>query len=108
LFGEATINPIESNLAGKPWVSVTASGGASTVAGCRWVKAFPAAALGTAWFQAIRGPFPDLHYVATGGLTVQSAPAFLEAGARVVALGAALTDPAQRQRLSRLVTPASD
>lgn len=77
-------------------------------AGCRWVKAFPAAALGTAWFQAIQGPFPDLHYVATGGLTVQTAQAFLEAGARVVALGAALTDPAQRQRLSRLVTPASD
>lgn len=74
-------------------------------AGCRWVKAFPAAALGIGWFQAIQGPFPDLHYVATGGLTVQTAPAFLSAGARVVALGAALTDPAQRERLGELMTP---
>jgi 2-dehydro-3-deoxyphosphogluconate aldolase/(4S)-4-hydroxy-2-oxoglutarate aldolase len=72
-------------------------------AGCRWLKAFPAAALGAAWFEAIRGPFPDLHYVATGGLTVQTAPAFLAAGARVVALGAALTDPAQRERLGDLI-----
>jgi Entner-Doudoroff aldolase len=76
-------------------------------AGCRWVKAFPAAALGTAWFQAIRGPFPDLHYVATGGLTVATAPAFLDAGARVVALGSALTDPDQRERLQELVTRSS-
>jgi 2-dehydro-3-deoxyphosphogluconate aldolase/(4S)-4-hydroxy-2-oxoglutarate aldolase len=77
-------------------------------AGCRWVKAFPAAALGTSWFQAIRGPFPDLHYVATGGLTVETALAFLEAGARVVALGAALTDPAQRERLGELLTRTSE
>lgn len=76
-------------------------------AGCQWVKAFPAAALGTAWFQAIQGPFPDVRYVATGGLTVQTAPAFLDAGARVVALGAALTDPAQRERLGDLVTLTS-
>lgn len=73
-------------------------------AGCRWLKAFPAAALGTAWFQAIRGPFPDLQFVATGGLTVAVAPDFLDAGARVVALGAALTDPAQRERLAGLVS----
>jgi 2-dehydro-3-deoxyphosphogluconate aldolase/(4S)-4-hydroxy-2-oxoglutarate aldolase len=86
-------------------------------AGCRWVKAFPAVALGTAWFRAIRGPFPDLCYVATGGLTVATAPEYLDAGARVVALGAALggggapqrgaggtllTDPAQRERLADL------
>jgi 2-dehydro-3-deoxyphosphogluconate aldolase/(4S)-4-hydroxy-2-oxoglutarate aldolase len=72
-------------------------------AGCHWVKAFPAAALGTSWFRAIRGPFPELHYVATGGLTVETAPAFLDAGARAVALGAALTDPAQRERLGELL-----
>lgn len=72
-------------------------------AGCRWVKVFPAVALGTAWFRAIQGPFPDLQYVATGGLTVEAVPDFLAAGARVAAVGAALADPAQYERLVELV-----
>lgn len=76
-------------------------------AGCGWVKAFPAAVLGTAWFRTIRGPFPDLHYVATGGMTVETARDFLDAGARVVALGSALTEPAQRERLAELIKSTS-
>lgn len=68
-------------------------------AGCRWLKAFPAAALGTGWVRAVRGPFPDVAIVATGGLTVADVPEFRAAGARIVALGAALTDPEQRRRL---------
>jgi 2-dehydro-3-deoxyphosphogluconate aldolase / (4S)-4-hydroxy-2-oxoglutarate aldolase len=87
-----------------PGVATASEVQRARAAGCRWVKAFPAAALGTAWFLAIQGPFPDLHYVATGGLTVATAPAFLDAGARVAALGTALTDPAQRDRLGELVT----
>jgi 2-dehydro-3-deoxyphosphogluconate aldolase/(4S)-4-hydroxy-2-oxoglutarate aldolase len=71
-------------------------------AGCTWVKAFPAAALGPAWFSAIRGPFPDLHYVATGGITAETAGQFLAAGAQVVAVGGALSDPAQLTLLSAL------
>jgi Entner-Doudoroff aldolase len=65
-------------------------------AGCRWLKAFPAAALGTAWLGAITVPFPDVAIVATGGLGLGDVAAYLAAGARVVALGTALTeaDPA--------------
>ena len=36
-------------------------------AGCPWVKAFPASALGPAWFREMRGPFPAVNFVATGG-----------------------------------------
>lgn len=75
------------------------------LAGCRWLKAFPAAALGPAWISALLGPFPDINFVATGGLSVATAPAFLEAGARVAALGAALADPSQRDQISDLLTP---
>ena len=71
-------------------------------AGCAWVKAFPAAALGPAWFSAIRGPFPDLRYVATGGITAETAGQFLAAGAQVVAVGGALSDPAQLTLLAAL------
>jgi 2-dehydro-3-deoxyphosphogluconate aldolase/(4S)-4-hydroxy-2-oxoglutarate aldolase len=71
-------------------------------AGCGWVKAFPAAALSPAWFSAIRGPFPDVRYVATGGITAETAGQFLAAGARVAAVGGALSDPAQLARLAAL------
>jgi len=72
-------------------------------AGCRWLKAFPAKALGTGWLRAVRAPFPDVRFVATGGLEVADVPAFLAAGARVVALGGALADPAQREALAGLL-----
>ncbi|MCY1139460.1 bifunctional 4-hydroxy-2-oxoglutarate aldolase/2-dehydro-3-deoxy-phosphogluconate aldolase [Actinoplanes sp. Pm04-4] len=75
------------------------------LAGCRWLKAFPAAALGPAWISGLLGPFPDVRFVATGGLSVATAPAFLDAGAQVVALGAALSDPSQRDQVSRLLAP---
>ncbi|MGI5119836.1 bifunctional 4-hydroxy-2-oxoglutarate aldolase/2-dehydro-3-deoxy-phosphogluconate aldolase [Marinactinospora thermotolerans] len=71
--------------------------------GARWVKAFPATALGTAWFSAMRGPFPQVRFVATGGLDARSAPAYLDAGARVAAVGSALSDPAQVELLADLV-----
>jgi len=73
------------------------------LAGCRWLKAFPAAALGPAWISGLRGPFPDVNFVATGGLRVADASTFLAAGARVVALGAALADPRQRDEIGKLL-----
>ena len=76
------------------------------LAGCRWMKAFPAAALGPGWISALLGPFPAARFVATGGITVAGAPSFLAAGARVVALGAALADPAQRDQIKKLVSSA--
>ena len=57
----------------------------------RWLKAFPAGNLGPEWIRAMLGPFPQARFVATGGVTVHSAPSFLAAGARAVALGSALT-----------------
>ncbi|WP_026923603.1 bifunctional 4-hydroxy-2-oxoglutarate aldolase/2-dehydro-3-deoxy-phosphogluconate aldolase [Glycomyces arizonensis] len=61
--------------------------------GCRWVKVFPAAALGPAWFKAMGGPFPDMRFVATGGVGVGEVDDYLRAGASVVGMGSALADP---------------
>jgi 2-dehydro-3-deoxyphosphogluconate aldolase / (4S)-4-hydroxy-2-oxoglutarate aldolase len=72
-------------------------------AGCTWVKAFPATALGTTWFRDIRGPFPDVRLVATGGITAETAGGFLTAGASVAAVGSALSDPAQLPALAALL-----
>ncbi|KIH99734.1 2-dehydro-3-deoxyphosphogluconate aldolase [Streptomonospora alba] len=60
--------------------------------GHRWVKAFPAAPLGTEWMTAMRGPFPDLRIVATGGVDAGNAAEYLAAGADVVAVGSAIAD----------------
>ncbi len=72
-------------------------------AGFSWLKAFPAAQLGTDWPRAIHGPFPEARFVATGGTTVGSAEDFLAGGADIVALGSALADDTQVEGLRGLV-----
>lgn len=70
--------------------------------GHTWLKLFPASVLGTAHVRALRGPFPGVRLVATGGIDAGNARDFLTAGADVVAVGSALTDPAQLPALAAL------
>lgn len=67
--------------------------------GLSWVKAFPASSLGLSWFQAMRGPFPALNIVATGGVNPHNLADFLAAGASAVGLGSVLNDPASIDQL---------
>ena len=60
--------------------------------GLPWQKAFPACVLGPAWVRALRGPFPDVRFVATGGIDVGNAQDFLDAGCRAVSLGSSFAD----------------
>lgn len=71
--------------------------------GLTWLKAFPAQWLGADWFRHIRGPFPGVRFVATGGMDAANAEAFLDAGVRVVAVGSALEDESQLPRLAELL-----
>ncbi|MFG6503045.1 bifunctional 4-hydroxy-2-oxoglutarate aldolase/2-dehydro-3-deoxy-phosphogluconate aldolase [Microbacterium sp. P05] len=71
--------------------------------GLRWMKAFPAEWLGTGWFRHLRGPFPDVRFVATGGLDAGNVSAFLDAGVRAAAVGSALEDPTQLARLAEVL-----
>ncbi|MFB7249319.1 bifunctional 4-hydroxy-2-oxoglutarate aldolase/2-dehydro-3-deoxy-phosphogluconate aldolase [Microbacterium sp. NPDC056234] len=73
-------------------------------AGLTWLKAFPASVLGAQWLSAMRGPFPHAHFVATGGMSATNADEYLRAGARVVAVGSALEDPAQLPLLAGLIS----
>lgn len=61
--------------------------------GADWVKAFPASVLGAEWISAVRAPFPDVSFVATGGIDASNARAFLDAGCRGVAVGSAFGSP---------------
>jgi 2-dehydro-3-deoxyphosphogluconate aldolase/(4S)-4-hydroxy-2-oxoglutarate aldolase len=60
-------------------------------AGAAAVKLFPASAVGPAFVREMRGPFRDIPLVPTGGVTVDSAPAFGAAGAVAVGIGSWLT-----------------
>ncbi|MFT4231893.1 bifunctional 4-hydroxy-2-oxoglutarate aldolase/2-dehydro-3-deoxy-phosphogluconate aldolase [Microbacterium sp.] len=71
--------------------------------GLTWLKAFPAAMLTPAWFRTLRGPFPEVEFVATGGVDAENAQLFLDAGVRTVALGSALEDPSQFDRIGELL-----
>ncbi|WP_294181878.1 bifunctional 4-hydroxy-2-oxoglutarate aldolase/2-dehydro-3-deoxy-phosphogluconate aldolase [uncultured Schumannella sp.] len=76
----------------------------ATEMGLNWLKVFPASALGPAWLSAMRGPFPIVSFVATGGVDSANAASFLEAGARVVAVGSALERADQLPRLAELLS----
>ena len=74
--------------------------------GLTWLKAFPADWLGVDWFRHIRGPFPQVRFVATGGLDAGNVASFLDAGVRVAAVGSALEDPAQLDALAAVLRRA--
>lgn len=87
-----------------PGVATPSEVQAAVALGLTWLKAFPAAWLGTSWFKLLRGPFPQVHFVATGGMDASNAGDFLAAGVEVVAVGSALEDDSQLPRLAALLT----
>ena len=93
----------EVGLAHLPGVATPSEVQQAWATGCRWMKVFPASTLGPGWFSAIRGPFPDVHYLATGGVSVDAAPSYLDAGASLVAFGASAAAPERVPALAALV-----
>lgn len=83
--------------AGVPWIA-----GAFTPteiwrahqAGAAMVKIFPAMPSGPEYVRNLRGPFPQIPFLPTGGITVENAADFLRAGAVAVGIGSALVSPA--------------
>jgi 2-dehydro-3-deoxyphosphogluconate aldolase/(4S)-4-hydroxy-2-oxoglutarate aldolase len=63
-------------------------------AGATMVKLFPAGPSGVEYLKALRGPLPDVGFVPTGGIDLESVPDFIGAGAIAVALGAGLVSSA--------------
>jgi 2-dehydro-3-deoxyphosphogluconate aldolase/(4S)-4-hydroxy-2-oxoglutarate aldolase len=90
-----------------PGVATASEVQAASTAGLTWLKAFPASLHGTEWFTAMKGPFPGVKFVATGGMDASNAEEFLSHGVRVVAVGSALVDPTQLQSLAAIVAGAS-
>ena len=55
------------------------------------LKLFPCGGLSPAFLSALRGPFPSVGFVPTGGIDPASIGAWLKAGAVAVGLGSSLT-----------------
>ncbi|MGO1972254.1 MAG: bifunctional 4-hydroxy-2-oxoglutarate aldolase/2-dehydro-3-deoxy-phosphogluconate aldolase [Propionibacteriaceae bacterium] len=93
----------ELGLAHLPGVATASEIQSVLKSGLRWMKAFPADALGERWFTGMRGPFPDIGLVATGGVHAGNAERLLDAGATAVALGSSFADmtPSAVTALSR-------
>lgn len=73
--------------------------------GLQTVKLFPVSQLGGAGYvRALRGPFPEVGFVPTGGVDFGSIDGFLEAGAIGVGLGSELTRDSGLEELERWLT----
>lgn len=54
------------------------------------VKLFPAGSLGVNYLKELRGPFPYIPFIPTGGITRENAADFIKAGAVAVGMGSSL------------------
>ena len=62
-------------------------------AGADMVKIFPAGPVGgPKYIKALKGPFPQIDFVPTGGVNIETTPEFIKAGAAAVAVGGELVD----------------
>lgn len=59
-------------------------------AGATAVKIFPAETVGARYASHLRGPFPDLEFIPSGGVALEHIPEWLNAGALAVSLGGPL------------------
>jgi len=63
-------------------------------AGADFFKVFPCAQLGgVAYLRALRPPFPQVSFIAAGGVNQQSAGEYIYAGAAALGIGADLIPP---------------
>jgi 2-dehydro-3-deoxyphosphogluconate aldolase/(4S)-4-hydroxy-2-oxoglutarate aldolase len=57
-------------------------------AGSEYIKLFPCSAMGGAnYVRALKGPFPHVHFVASGGVSQQTVSDFIYAGATAIGVG---------------------
>lgn len=68
---------------------------AATAAGADLVKIFPCGAVGGAkYIKALRGPFPNVAMIPTGGVNLETAADFIRAGAVALGIGGELVSAA--------------
>ena len=65
-------------------------------------KLFPASQVGPGWLGALHGPFPQMRFVAVGGVDLDNATDYLRAGAAGVGFGGSI------ERILRCADPSGE
>ena len=68
------------------------------------VKVFPATSLGPGYIKDLRGPFPSIKLMPTGGVSRENAADWIRAGAVAIGAGSALVDAEGRGRRASSTT----
>ena len=68
-------------------------------AGASAVKIFPVSVVGPQFLAELRGPFPEIRMVPTGGITPELVPSLIAAGAVAVGVGSWLSNAADLRTL---------
>ncbi|MES2959632.1 MAG: bifunctional 4-hydroxy-2-oxoglutarate aldolase/2-dehydro-3-deoxy-phosphogluconate aldolase [Pseudomonadota bacterium] len=103
----------EAQLPLLPGVATASEVMAANAGGLTFLKFFPASAAGgVSMLKALAGPFPDIVFCPTGGITVETAPQFLSLANVKVCGGSWLTpadalDNGDWARITRLARAAS-
>ena len=95
LIGEA----LDANLPFIPGIATPTEAEHAWSSHATFVKLFPASSLGPTFIRDVRGPMPEIEIIPSGGITLDNARSFLDAGAAAVSMGSAIVqaDAAQRR-----------
>ena len=75
-------------------------------AGFHFVKIFPASWIGANRLKELKGPFPSLEFLPTGGVNIENIKEWFSAGAIAVAVGSALTKYAKDGDFKKITATA--
>jgi 2-dehydro-3-deoxyphosphogluconate aldolase/(4S)-4-hydroxy-2-oxoglutarate aldolase len=89
---------VDAGLPFIPGVATPTEAELAWAAGATFVKLFPASSIGPAFVRELRGPMPEIEFICTGGISLETARSFLEHGAVAVGLGTAIVNAAPDQR----------
>ena len=81
---------LDLNLLSIPGVATPTDVARALQAGAKTLKLFPASHFGPAYLKAVRDPFPQAHWVATGGVSVENIKDWFAAGAMGFGVGGPL------------------
>ncbi len=91
-FDVETVSVAQSrNVLHLPGIFTASEAQTAFVAGCRMLKLFPMVGeSGPAYLKALRGPFNDIDFVTTGGISLENIAEYARAGAVAVGMGSKL------------------
>lgn len=68
----------------------------ATRCGCEVIKLFPGSTFGPDYVKALKGPFPELNIMPTGGVSLSNVDRWINNGVIAIGVGSELTGPATK------------